>query len=40
MARRTSQPERRYLGATAFAARMVGDLREKEALLRRMGLAR
>lgn len=40
MARRTLQPERHYLGATAFAARMVADLGEKEALLRRMGLAR
>ncbi|MBR0657333.1 tripartite tricarboxylate transporter substrate binding protein [Plastoroseomonas arctica] len=40
MARRTLQPERYYLGTTAFSARMAGDLREKEALLRRMDLAR
>jgi tripartite-type tricarboxylate transporter receptor subunit TctC len=40
MARRTLQPERYYLGATAFGARMAGDLQAKESLLRRMGLAR
>lgn len=40
MARRTLQPERHYLGATAFTSRMAADLGEKEALLRRMGLAR
>lgn len=40
MARVTLQPERHHLGAIAFAARMAADLGEKEALLRRMGLAR
>ncbi|MES2711428.1 MAG: tripartite tricarboxylate transporter substrate binding protein [Pseudomonadota bacterium] len=40
MARRTLQPERYFLGAAAFAARMAADLRGKQALLQRMGLSR
>jgi tripartite-type tricarboxylate transporter receptor subunit TctC len=40
MARRTLQPAHYYLGTAAFAARIANDVRNKEALLRSIGLHR